>query len=88
MSATKFRKMVIFELDLFGMGWIVLIAVYPLWKAMGMAAVLWIGAGGIAYLLGVIFYAMKRIKYMHAIWHIFVLVGTLIYFKGCATVTR
>ncbi|MCL2727389.1 MAG: hemolysin III family protein [Bacteroidales bacterium] len=62
------------------MGWIVLIAVYPLWKAMGTAAVLWIGAGGVAYSLGVIFYAMKQIRYMHAIWHIFVLAGTLIHY--------
>jgi hemolysin III len=62
------------------MGWIVLIAVYPLWKAMGTASVLWIAAGGIAYSLGVIFYAMKRVKYMHAVWHFFVLAGTLIHY--------
>ena len=62
------------------MGWIALIAIYPLWKAMGTAAVLWIAAGGIAYSLGVIFYVMKRTKYMHAIWHLFVLAGTLIHY--------
>ena len=67
-------------LSYLAMGWVVLIAVYPLWKAMGTAAVLWIAAGGIAYSLGVIFYAMKRVKYMHAIWHIFVLAGTLIHY--------
>ena len=62
------------------MGWIVVVAIYPLWKAMGTAAVLWIAAGGIAYSLGVIFYVMKRVKYMHAVWHIFVLAGTLIHY--------
>ena len=62
------------------MGWIVLIAIYPLWKAMGTTAVLWIAAGGIAYSLGVIFYVMKSKKYMHAIWHLFVLAGTLIHY--------
>ena len=62
------------------MGWVVLVAVYPLWKAMGTAAVLWIAAGGVAYSFGVIFYAMKRTKYMHAVWHIFVLAGTLTHY--------
>ena len=62
------------------MGWIVAIAVYPLWKAMGTAAVLWIAAGGIVYSLGVIFYAMKHVKYMHMIWHLFVLGGTFVHY--------
>ena len=60
------------------MGWIVIIAVYPLWKAMGANAVLGIAAGGVLYTIGVIFYAMKHIKYMHAVWHLFVLGGTLV----------
>lgn len=60
------------------MGWIVIIAVYPLWKAMGGTAVLWIGAGGVLYSLGVIFYSLKNTKYMHAVWHLFVLGGTLV----------
>lgn len=60
------------------MGWTVVIAVYPLWKAMGTNAVMGIAAGGVLYTLGVVFYAMKHIKYMHAIWHLFVLGGTLV----------
>ena len=60
------------------MGWVVLIAVYPLWKSMGFWPVFWIAMGGVAYSLGVIFYAMKRTKWMHVIWHLFVLAGTLI----------
>lgn len=62
------------------MGWIVIIAIYPLYKSMGLASVLWIALGGVIYSLGVIFYSMKRIKYMHAIWHLFVLGGTLVHF--------
>jgi hemolysin III len=62
------------------MGWIVIIAIYPLYNAMGLASVLWIALGGVIYSLGVIFYAMKQVKYMHAIWHVFVLAGTLIHF--------
>lgn len=62
------------------MGWIVLVAIYPLWKAMGSTAVLWIAAGGVVYSLGVIFYSMKHVKYMHAVWHLFVLAGTLAHY--------
>jgi hemolysin III len=62
------------------MGWMVLIAVYPLWKAMGSTAVMWIAAGGVVYSLGVVFYAMKHVKYMHAVWHLFVLGGTLMHY--------
>lgn len=62
------------------MGWMVLVAVYPLWKSMGTTAVLWIAAGGIIYSLGVVFYAMKHVKYMHAVWHLFVLGGTLVHY--------
>ncbi len=62
------------------MGWMVLVAVYPLWKAMGTTAVLWIAAGGIIYSLGVVFYAMKHVRYMHAVWHLFVLSGTLVHY--------
>ncbi len=62
------------------MGWLVVVAVYPLYKAMGAAAVAWIGAGGVIYSLGVIFYVLKHIPYMHAIWHLFVLGGTFIHY--------
>ena len=62
------------------MGWIVLIAVYPLWKAMGSTAVAWIAAGGVLYSLGVVFYAMKHVRYMHAVWHLFVLGATLVHY--------
>lgn len=62
------------------MGWIVLIAIYPMLKAMGVAPVLWIAFGGIIYSLGVIFYAMKYTPYMHAVWHLFVLGGTAVHY--------
>lgn len=62
------------------MGWMVLVAVYPLWRAMGTPAVLWLAAGGVAYTLGVVFYAWKSLKYAHAVWHLFVLGGTITHF--------
>ena len=62
------------------MGWIMVVAIYPLWQVMGTAAVLWIAAGGIAYTLGVVFYARKSLRYGHAIWHLFVLAGSVIHY--------
>ena len=66
------------NLTYLAMGWVILVAVYPLWKAMGSGAVLWVGVGGLLYSLGVAFYAMKRVKWMHVVWHLFVLAGTLV----------
>jgi hemolysin III len=65
-----------------GMGWIAVIAVYPLLATIGWRGVLWIAAGGVCYTLGVIFYLRKHIPYMHAVWHLFVLGGSILHFLG------
>jgi hemolysin III len=44
--------------------------------------VAWLVAGGLFYTLGVIFYSRKRMRYHHAIWHLFVLAGSLCHFVG------
>jgi hemolysin III len=58
------------------MGWLVLIAVKPLWLRMPSEGLLWLLAGGIAYTVGVVFYAANRVRYSHFIWHLFVITGT------------
>jgi hemolysin III len=58
------------------MGWLILIAVKPLWLRMPSEGLLWLLAGGIAYTVGVVFYAAKRVRYSHFIWHLFVMTGT------------
>ena len=58
------------------MGWLVLIAVRPLWLLMPAEGLLWLLAGGIAYTVGVGFYAADRLRYSHFVWHLFVLAGT------------
>jgi hemolysin III len=59
-----------------GMGWLVLIAIAPLWRAMEPWGLFWLAAGGVAYTLGVVFYTAKRLRYGHMIWHLFVIAGT------------
>jgi len=59
------------------MGWLVLIAVVPLAHAVKPAALAWLVAGGVAYTAGTPFYHATRFRYGHAIWHLFVLAGSV-----------
>lgn len=58
------------------MGWLVIVAVRPLWTHMPRAGLLWLAAGGLAYTGGVVFYATERLRYGHFLWHLCVLAGT------------
>jgi hemolysin III len=61
------------------MGWLVLIAAGPLVRALGPGTLGWLLAGGVSYTAGTIFYHSKRIPYGHAIWHLFVLSGSILH---------
>jgi hemolysin III len=59
------------------MGWLIVIAVHPLVDRVPTSGLLWLIAGGLAYTLGVIFFALdSRLRYGHFIWHLFVMAGT------------
>lgn len=58
------------------MGWLAVIAIGPLIKALPPAGVAWLVAGGLSYTFGVIFFAWRKLPYHHAIWHLFVLGGS------------
>lgn len=62
------------------MGWLIVIAVKPLWLNMPSQGLLWLLAGGAAYTGGVAFYAAKRMPYAHFVWHLFVITGTACHF--------
>ena len=69
------------------MGWLVVIAAKPVITHLPLTAIIWLLAGGLAYTGGVIFFAAKRIPYSHAIWHLFVLAGSIChYFAVLSTV--
>jgi hemolysin III len=55
-------------------GWIGVVAAGPLLQALPLAAMGWLLAGGVAYTLGVVFFALDR-PYHHAVWHLFVILG-------------
>lgn len=64
------------------MGWLVAIAFGPMSRALSPDLIRWLVSGGIVYTLGVIFYALKKLPYHHAVWHLFVLGGSACHFFG------
>ncbi len=66
------------------MGWIGIVAVKPLYLAMGIVPISLIVAGGISYSVGTIFFGWHSIKHHHAIWHLFVLGGSVLHFIAIA----
>ena len=62
-----------------GMGWLVVVALEPMVAAVGSAGMWLLFLGGMAYTSGLIFYALRR-PYCHAIWHGFVLAGSILHF--------
>jgi hemolysin III len=62
------------------MGWLVLIAIRPLWLNVPGSGILLLVLGGLAYTVGVAFYLAPRLRYGHFIWHLFVLTGTTLHF--------
>ena len=64
------------------LGWLSLLVVYQLYIHLEGEGLLLLGLGGLIYSLGVIFYVAKRIPYNHAIWHLFVLGGSVCHFMA------
>ena len=59
-----------------GLSWLILIAIRPLVLAISLTTLLWLVAGGIVYMAGVLFFINDHKRYCHFIWHLFVLGGT------------
>jgi hemolysin III len=67
------------------MGWLVVVAARPMAQALPPATIALLVAGGLAYTLGTLFYHNTRIPYSHAIWHLFVLAGSVLHFLAVAS---
>lgn len=78
MSRTRRHKL---SLALYlGMGWIVIIAIQPMLNSVGIGGLVLLLLGGLSYSLGVIFYVRDTLAYNHAIWHVFVMLGSGLHF--------
>jgi len=62
------------------MGWIIVIAIKPLIANLSSEGLFWLSAGGLMYSIGAALYLIKKIPYNHAIFHIFVLLGSIFHF--------
>lgn len=76
----RFKKVSLFTYLM--LGWLSLVVIYQLYLHLDGTGLLLLGLGGLIYSLGVIFYVVKRIPYNHAIWHLFVLGGSLCHFMA------
>ncbi len=64
------------------MGWLIIFAIKPLLQTLPEGGIVWLVSGGLAYTLGTIFYAWKKLPFNHAIWHLFVLTGSVCHFMA------
>lgn len=61
-------------------GWMIVFALKPLWRSIGAAGFAWLAAGGLCYSVGWIFYMIRSFRFAHAIWHVFVILGSACHF--------
>ncbi|MCI6952491.1 MAG: hemolysin III family protein [Spirochaetia bacterium] len=62
------------------MGWLVIFAIKPMIQIVPPFSLKLLVWGGVAYTVGCIFYAMKKVRWTHSIWHIFVMFGSILHF--------
>lgn len=74
----RFKKLSL--LTYVAMGWLALFVGQELTRSLSAGGMAWLISGGLAYTLGVLFYVWKKLPYNHAIWHLFVLAGSLCHY--------
>ena len=80
LNAVSLKKFKVIPMILYiAMGWCVVIVLKPLYEAIGLGGLLFLLIGGLCYTAGIFFFSSK-IKYMHAIWHLFVLAGSILHY--------
>lgn len=62
------------------MGWVIIMAIKPMIAALPIVSLIFLVLGGICYTGGVVFYAIKKIRYFHSVWHLFVLAGSVLHY--------
>ncbi len=81
LKAAAFGRFDLFSLFMYvAMGWLVVVAIYPLWRAMPAAGIVWLVAGGVFYTSGLIFFGWRSMPFHHTVWHLFVIAGSTCHF--------
>jgi hemolysin III len=74
----RFQKLSVLAYIL--MGWLSVVAIRELLMNIPLGGLIWLAVGGVVYTVGVIFYALHRIPYTHAVWHLFVMGGSICHY--------
>lgn len=67
------------------MGWAIIFAIKPMINALPSVSLIFLLTGGIFYTVGIIFYALKKVKWFHSVWHIFTIAGSVFHFFSILT---
>jgi len=62
------------------LGWCILLALKPIIESMELPGLLLLAGGGVAYSIGALIYARRTMRYSHAVWHLYVIVGSTLHF--------
>lgn len=85
-SIERFKK---FSLICYlAMGWAIVFAFRPLLADLSALSLVFLGLGGVFYSAGVLFYTRKQYRYMHSIWHLFVLAGSVLHYFSILCIVK
>lgn len=62
------------------MGWVIIFAIKPMLNAMPKISLIFLLLGGVFYTVGVVFYAIKKVRYFHSVWHLFTIAGSVFHY--------
>lgn len=62
------------------MGWVILFAIKPMIEALSRLSLIFLLVGGILYTVGIVFYAIKKLRYFHSVWHLFTVAGSVFHY--------
>lgn len=62
------------------MGWVIIIAIKPMLHTLPSASLVYLLIGGVLYTVGIIFYALKKVKWFHSVWHLFTVAGSIFHY--------
>lgn len=62
------------------MGWVIIIAIKPMLQTLPSASLVYLLIGGVLYTVGIIFYALKKVKWFHSVWHLFTVAGSIFHY--------
>ncbi len=77
-SLEKFKKLSL--ICYIAMGWGVVLSIKPMAQNLALGGIVLLVAGGVVYTAGVVFYVLKKYRYMHSVWHLFVLAGSVCHY--------